>query len=137
MSPCPALTRRKRQPSQQAVEEAIRRKTEHVIHNQDGTIGERTLSARELLWRRSSRPEGTSRRAVRNDGFRDGLPSGWGAPLGGPQFGRALPHWVTALTYHTGPYSLPAPFSRPPQRGCTGFSHFARSLILAAKRLGD
>jgi hypothetical protein len=42
-----------------------------------------------------------------------------GAPLGGPQCGRALPHWVTALTYHSGPYSRsPAPLLRSTTSGC-------------------
>jgi hypothetical protein len=62
-----------------------------------------------------------SRRAVAMTVSAMAYRAGGGAPLGGPQFGRALPHWVTALTYHTGPYSLPAPLSRTAPKGMHRF----------------
>ena len=57
-----------------------------------------------------------------------------GGPLGGPQCGGSLPYWVTALTYHSGPYSRPAPLSRTTTNGCTFAAQFARILMMAANR---
>lgn len=51
--------------------------------------------------------------------------------------GRALPDLVTALTYHSGRYSLPAPPPWTTTNGGTVCPQFARLLMVAAKRLGD
>ena len=55
--------------------------------------------------------------------------AGGGAPLGGPQFGWALPNWVTALTYQPWTLLPSSPLSPNTTNRCTFDAQFARILM--------
>ena len=65
-------------------DEAIRRKTEHVIHDEDGKIGERNSYGSNPVHRPGAVAAPASRR------FRRGPTERWGIPLGAPELLRSL-----------------------------------------------
>ena len=65
----------------------------------------------------------------RNNGLGMADRAGGGAPLGGPQFGWALPNWVTALTYQPWTLLPSSPLSPNTTNRCTFDAQFARILM--------
>ena len=88
-----------------AGDEAIRRKTQHVIHDEDGKTGERNA------YGRAPRPQAALVAALSQQRFQRWPTERVRRPWP-PVWSGAAAHWVTALTYHVGPYSLPVAFSR-------------------------